>query len=137
MKSLLIACWIAVAAPVLLTLPGCGTTSAVKQAETPEQKAYALYGTYVIFQEKAAELVQDPTTPENAKEALRAADRVAYPLAESLVDAVIEVESVRKQVAAGATPEEKLSIAVLNLSTIYYQVAPKLLAVVAAVREAK
>lgn len=137
MKSLLIVFWLGVAAPVFLTLSGCGTTSAVKQAESPEQKAYALYGTYVIFQEKAAELVQDSTTPEGVKQTLRDADRVAYPVAESLVDAVIEVEAIRQQVAAGMTPEEKLTIAISNLSTIYFSAAPKLLAVVAAVKGVK
>lgn len=137
MKSLLIVFWLGVAAPVFLTLSGCGTASAVKQAETPEQKAYALYGTYVIFQEKAAELVQDSTTPEEVKQTLRDADRVAYPVAESLVDAVIEVEAIRQQVAAGMTPEEKLTIAISNLSTIYFSAAPKLLAVVAAVKGVK
>lgn len=109
----------------------------VQQAETPEQKAYALYGTYVIFQERAAELVQDTATPENVKQALREADRVAYPVAESLVDAVLEVEAIRQQVAAGMTSEEKLTIAISNLSTIYFSAAPKLLAVAAAVKGAK
>lgn len=136
-RAVFLAFLLAIAIPVTLVLSGCGTTSAVKQAETPEQKAYALYGTYVIFQEKAAELVQDSTTPENVKEALREADRVAYPVAESLVDAVREVEAIRQQVVSGMTPEEKLTIAISNLSRIYFAAAPKLLAVVAAVKEAK
>lgn len=138
MKSLIIAFWVAVAAPAFLTLAGCGTVTApVKQAETVEQKAYALYGTYVIFQEKAAELVQDSTTPENVKQALREADRVAYPLAESLVEASLEVEAIRQQIETGLTTEEKLTLAISNLSTIYFSAAPKLLAVVAAVKGAK
>lgn len=113
------------------------TAAPIQQAETPEQKAYALYGTYVIFQEKAAELVQDSTTPDNVKQALREADRVAYPVAESLVDAVLEVEAIRQQVASGMTSEERLTIAISNLSTIYFSAAPKLLAVVSAVKGAK
>lgn len=136
-KAVFLAFLLAIAIPVTLMLPGCGTTSAVKQAETPEQKAYALYGTYVIFQEKAAELVQDSTTPEDVKRALREADRIAYPVAESLVDAVLEVEAIRQQVSTGMTSEEKLTIAISNLSTIYFSAAPKLLAVVAAVRGVK
>lgn len=115
---------------------GCGL-SPLKQAETPEQKAYALYGTYVIFQEKAAELVQDSTTPDNVKQALREADRVAYPVAESLVEAVLEVEAIRQQVASGVTSEERLTIAISNLSNIYFSAAPKLLEVVSAVKGAK
>lgn len=135
-RPLMLAFLLAIAVPVTLMVPGC-VNSPVQQAETPEQKAYALYGTYVIFQEKAAELVQDPTTPEKVKEALREADKVAYPVAESLVDAVMEVEAIRRQVSEGVTPEEKLTIAISNLSTIYFSAAPKLLAVVAAVKGAK
>jgi hypothetical protein len=136
-RPLMLAFLLAIAVPVTLALPGCGTTSAVKQAETPEQKAYALYGTYVIFQEKAAELVQDTATPESVKQDLREADKVAYPVAESLVDAVLEVEAIRQQISTGLTTEEKLTIAIQNLSTIYFTAAPKLLAVVAAVKGAK
>ncbi len=135
-RPLMLAFLLAVAAPVVLMLPGCKNTP-VQQAETIEQKAYALYGTYVIFQEKASELVQDSTTPENVKQALRDADKVAYPLAESLVDASLEVEAIRQQIATGLTTEAKLTLAISNLSTIYFSAAPKLLAVVAAVKGAK
>jgi len=135
-SSFMLALLLALAAPAVLTLSGCGSTP-VQQAETPEQKAYALYGTYVIFQEKAAELVQDPAIPENVKQALRDSDRIAYPVAESLVEAVIEVEAIRQQVKAGMNSEERLTLAILNLSTIYFSAAPKLLAVVSAVKETK
>lgn len=136
-RPLMLVLLLAIAGPLTLMLPGCGTTTAVKQAETPEQKAYALYGTYVIFQEKAAELVQDSTTPDNVKQSLRDADRMAYPVAESLVEAVLEVEAIRQQISSGMTSEEKLTLALQNLSTIYFSAAPKLLAVVSAVKGAK
>jgi hypothetical protein len=135
-RPLILAFLLAIAVPVVLILPGCGSNP-VQQAETTEQKAYALYGTYVIFQEKAAELVQDTATPDSVKQALRDADKAAYPVAESLVEAVIEVESIRQQIASGLTSEERLTIAIQNLSTIYFTAAPKLLAVVAAVKGAK
>jgi hypothetical protein len=135
-RPLMLAFLLVVSVPVILILPGC-KNAPVQQAETVEQKAYALYGTYVIFQEKAAELVQNSATPENVKQALRDADRVAYPLAESLVEASLEVEAIREQIASGLTTEERLTIAISNLSTIYFSAAPKLLAVVAAVKGAK
>lgn len=123
-------------------------TSPVAQAETFEQKTYALYGTYVIFQGKAAELVQDSTTPPKVKEALSAADKVAYPVAEALVDAAITVGDIRDTLNACPTlpepdpncvptNEQKLANAITNLSTIYFSAQPKLLALVAAVKEAK
>lgn len=136
-RPLMLVFLLAIALPVALLLPGCGITAPVKQAETVEQKAYALYGTYVIFQVKAAELVQDPATPENVKQDLRDADKAAYPLAESLVDASLEVEAIRQQIAIGLTTEARLTIAISNLSTIYFSAAPKLLAVVAAVKGEK
>lgn len=147
MKSLLVAFWLAVAIPTVTVLSGC-SVSPVKQAETFEQKAFALYGSYVIFQGKASELVQDSATPENAKQALRDADRVAYPLAESLVDAAIEVGAIREILnACPAQPEpdpkcvptneQKLANAISNLSMIYFQAQPRLLALVAVVKEAK
>lgn len=128
--------WVYVISLAAVSVAAC-TGNPVQQAETVEQKAYALYGTYVIFQERAAELVQDTATPENVKQALREADRVAYPVAESLVEAVLEVETIRQQVAAGMTSEERLTIAISNLSTIYFSAAPKLLAVIVAVKGAK
>jgi hypothetical protein len=65
-RPLMLAFLLAISVPTTLLLPGC-VNSPVQQAETPEQKAYALYGTYVIFQEKAAELVQDSSTSESVK----------------------------------------------------------------------
>lgn len=120
----------------------------VAQAETFQQKAYALYGSYVIFQGKAAELVQDSATPGKVKTALSAADSVAYPVAEALVDAAIEVGAIREVLnacptlpepdpACVPTNELRLTNAVTNLSSIYFSAQPKLLALVAAVKEAK
>lgn len=45
------------------TLAGCALGSAVQRAETAEQTAYALYGSYVIALEHASEVVADPAVP--------------------------------------------------------------------------
>lgn len=138
---------VALVAPALLA--GC-LANPVRQAETFEQKAFALYGTYVIFQGKAAELVQDSVTPERVKEGLRAADRVAYPVAESLVDAATEVGNIRDIInmcddleipdanpACTASNERRLTNAITNLSAIYFKAQPTILNLVATVKGAK
>ena len=123
------------------------TANPVKQAETFEQKAFALYGTYVIFQGEAAELVQDVATPERVKQALRDADKAAYPVAESLVDAALTVSDIRDIVdmcAALATPEanpscppsneRRLANAITNLGVIYFKAQPVILNLAATVK---
>lgn len=135
------------AAPMLLT--GC-PINPVRQAETFEQKAFALYGTYVIFQGKAAELVQDPVTSERVKQGLRDADKAAYPVAESLVDAAITVNDIREiiedckdltmpEANPSCTPsnERRLENAITNLGTIYFTAQPIILNLAATVKGAK
>lgn len=125
------------------------TVNPVREAETYEQKAFALYGTYVIFQGKAAELVQSPTVSEPVKKALRDADRVAYPAAETLVDAATTVADIREIIdtcrtleapetnpACTPTNEQRLANAITNLSTIYFKAQPIVLKLVATVKEA-
>lgn len=130
---------------VLAVLTGC-VANPVKEAETLEQRAYALYGTYVIFQEKAAVLVQDATVPERIKQTLRDADKVAYPAAESLVDAVATVSDIRDIInmcgalavpeanpACTPTNERRLANAITNLGAIYFKAQPVVLNLVATV----
>jgi hypothetical protein len=127
----------------------CGL-SPVKQAETFEQKSFALYGTYVIFQGKAAELVQDSAVSERVKQGLRDADKMAYPVAESLVDAATTVSDIRDIIemckaleAPEANPactpsnEQRLANAINNLSTIYFRAQPIILNLVATVKGTK
>ncbi len=143
--------WVGAVSGVCLALlvVAC-TSSPVKQAETFEQKAFALYGTYVIFQGKAAELVQDQAVPEQIKQGLRDADKVAYPVAESLVDAATTVSDIRDIIdmcaalpapesnpACTPTNEQRLANALANLSTIYFKSQPIVLNLVAAVKGAK
>lgn len=145
------AAWVGTVSGVCLAvlIAACGLNP-VKQAETFEQKSFALYGTYVIFQGKAAELVQDTATPERVKQGLRDADKVAYPVAESLVDAATTVGDIRdiidmcKELEApeanpACTPsnEQRLANAVNNLSTIYFRAQPIILNLVATVKGTK
>lgn len=117
-------------------LNGCASNPTTI-AKTLDQKAYATYGQFVIFEEKAAALSKDPAVPASVKEALSKADAAAYPLATSLNDAVLEVDAIRDQLAAGTTTKEKLDLAVLNLNSIYLTAKPSILALVDAVKGVK
>lgn len=141
MKALLIS--------VMVLLAGCPTTP-VRQAETFEQKAYALYGTFVIFQVKAAELVQDAATPDRVKQGLRDADKAAFPVAEALVDTAVTVGEIRDIInmceqlempevnpACTDSNERRLANAIANLSTIYFKAQPIILNLAATVKGAK
>jgi hypothetical protein len=138
------AAWVGVVA-VLMT--AC-TANPVSQADTFEQKAYALYGIYVIAQGRAATLSRDASVPQSVKDALVEADRTAYPVAESLVDAAITVGDIRTTLNRCSeaplpddqcvpTNQRRLENAVMNLSSIYYRAQPVLLTLAATVKGAK
>ena len=121
---------------VLATLGACASLNPVSKADTAEQKAYALYGTFVVFEEQAAKLVSSSEVPENVKQALRDADKAAKPAADSLLDGVQQVLTVKRELAAGTTTNEKLSIAVANLAGWYASAKPKVESLVSAVKGA-
>ena len=109
---------------VLLFLQSCASVNPVSKAETIEQKAYATYGTFVIFEEKAAELVSSGTLPDDVSLAIIDADERAKGVADSLLDATIEFIKIRNQLAAGETTQEQLDIAVANLDEWINRAAP-------------
>lgn len=81
-------------APVLmlLILGACASINPVKQAETLEQKAYAVYGTYVVFAEKAADLAENDALSRSIRLGLVNAEGRASPVIASLLDAVQEMQ---------------------------------------------
>lgn len=122
---------------VIATLNACATFNPVSQAETTEQKAWALYGTFVVFQEQAAGLTKDPNTPAEWKSHLSRADREAYPVAEGLFRAGQEVIVARRLFAEDASQAEKLDIALRNLSAWYIRAQPAVGELVTTVRGGK
>lgn len=60
---------------VWAALSGCASVpNPVAAAETPDQKAFALYGQYTILVETAADLVEDPRVPNPVKLRIQQAD---------------------------------------------------------------
>lgn len=99
-----------------VALAGCQTANPIGAAETSGQRAYAAYGTFVIFQEKAADLAEQPGIPNGVKLRIIAAEERAKPVADSLLDAYTEFLVVRAQFDAGQTTQDKVLIASTNLN---------------------
>lgn len=120
-----------------LTISACKTINPVTAAETPEQRAYAVYGTFVVAEELGAKIVTDATTPASVKQAIKDADAKAKPAADALLDATQQVMTVRAQLAAGATTEDKLKTVIANLDTWITDASPKVSALLKAVTGGK
>lgn len=84
-----------------LALGGCKSANPVAAAETPEQRAYAAYGTFVIFQEKAADIVEDTAIPRGVRLSVAQAEQRARPVAESLIATYVELIEVKAEFDAG------------------------------------
>lgn len=117
-------------------LTGCKSLNPVRAAETSEQRAYALYGSFIVYEEAATKLIQDPEVPESLKDGIRELDSVTKPVADSLIDAAVTVLQIRAEVAAGETDRERLIIAIENLDRYINEAAPRIKALGTAVREA-
>ncbi len=86
---------------VALTVPflgGCASVqevNAVAAADTLEQRAFALYGSFVVVEEQAAVLVRDKAVPKSVRKAVQAADAKAKPLADRLRTLAIQLNAAR------------------------------------------
>lgn len=102
-------------AGAVLLLAAC----AVQRAETPEQRAYALYATFVIAQEAAADLVENPATPAAVVAAIKAAHGPARVAVHAARDAA------RTYSAAKATQNGNVAAALAALEAALRSAAPK------------
>ncbi len=109
---------------LLVGLQGCASTNPIGAAETAEQRAYAAYGTFVIFQEKAADLVEDENIPDGVKLPIIQAEERAKPVADSLIEAYVEFIAIKAEFDAGETSEERLIAAANSLNDWVTRLAP-------------
>lgn len=107
----------------LLALSGaaCQQINPVGAADTVEQKAFALYGTYVIFAEKAADLAERPEVSNSVKLRLIQAEERASPVVDSMLEAVAEVEEIRAELNAS---DDRLATALVSLNDWVTRVGP-------------
>jgi len=105
----------------------------VADAQTPEQKAFALYGTFVVFEEEGAKLVASTEIPDTAKQAIRVADAKAKPVADNLYQAAQTVVEIKNQLS-GKDANTDLATANANLLNWYSQLQPLYTNLVTAVK---
>lgn len=109
---------------LLVGLQGCASTNPIAAAETAEQRAYAAYGTFVIFQEKAVDLVGEESISSNVRLRIIEAEERAKPVADSLLDAYVEFLAVKAEFNAGNTTQERLVAAATSLDDWVARLAP-------------
>lgn len=90
-------------APFLLFITACTTTPAdlFRTAQTPAQHAYALYGTFVVAEEAALKIVQNPSTPEAVVRVIQKADAIAKPAADVMLVAARTYVTLDAKFSAG------------------------------------
>jgi hypothetical protein len=123
-----------VAAVLAATLVACGTLNPLSHAQTVEQKAYALYGEFVVVEEQEAQAVNSPQVSASIKQQVLAIDTRAKSAADSLLDAAKAVRDIRDQIAKGTSTDQQLVIATASLQKWYDDLSPKLAALAAAVK---
>ena len=120
---------------MLAWLQGCATVAGpYKAAETAEQKAFALYGTFVVFEERGASVINDNRIDIRARQAIQRADSAAKPVADSTLEAALQVNEVRQEIGAS---ENKLKTVTANLENWIMRFEPLVTQLVAAVKGAK
>lgn len=130
------AMWIILAASAVLAVAGC-LANPIREAQTLEQKAFATYGEFVIYEELAANLVQDPAMPANLKAALAKADAVAKPIADNGLTLIHTYDEIAAQVNAGTSGADKLAIATADLQSWINQATPAVKDLIQAVKQVR
>lgn len=121
---------------VALSLQSCAS-SPIAKAETLEQKAFATYGTFVVFEEQAAKLVQSGELTNSAIRAIGRADERAKPVMDSLITVTLEFAQIKAEYEAGGTGEDRFVAAMNELNGWVSRAIPLLDDLVDAVRGAE
>ena len=123
---------------IMVVLGACAQSNPLARAETIEQKAFATYGTFVIFEEQAAKLVTSGVLPRSAIVRIGDADARAKDIADDLLAATLEFAEIRAEyLAGGGTGEERYISAMNNLNNWTERALPLINNLVSAVQGAK
>ena len=125
---------LALGAAALLALVACATVNPLSAAKTTEQRAFALYGTFVVAEEAAVDVLALPGLSAADKANIKAADAAAKPAADALLDAAQQAFRIRAELEAGTSTDDKLRIATANLERWVNETGPKIEALLAAIR---
>jgi len=121
---------------MMVALSGCAQLAAVNAigtAKTVEQKAFASYGTFVVFEERAAALIADRQIPVAVRKRIQAADKVAKPAADTVLTLAQELVQLRNAAETSGSTSEKLTAVTNALTGALASLAPKMTALVEAV----
>lgn len=122
---------------ISLVLQACASINPISQAETVEQRAYAVYGTYVIMQESAAVLVSGGNLPNSAVLAIADADERAQPVLDSLLLTFREYLVVKAEFDAGRAEQGTLLTILENVNSWIERAVPMVNNLTAAVEGAQ
>ena len=114
-------------------LSACATIKGpTEAAESAEQRAFALYGTVVVFEEQGAALINDSRVDLSVRRAIQQADRVAKPIADSTLEVALELKQVREELG----DENRLASLTANLESWIARLEPAVASLVSAIRSA-
>ena len=105
---------------------GCSNMNPIAKADSTEQQAYAVYGTYVLFLERAADIAEDPRTPHSVKVRLLKSQQA---IDEEITQVLVLLEQyaeLRQQYEEAQTREEQLVAISNSLNVVVLRVIPML-----------
>ena len=97
-----------------LAMSGCAANP-FKAASGPDETAYAVLGSYAIYQRQALKIKADTTLPASLRDSVVKADAVAFPVLKALDTALVDFLNAKAALEAGTSTKEKLAIAAANL----------------------
>lgn len=131
--------WLVLALMLGTGTPGCATVAAhnpVAAAETPEQVAFAVYGTFAATQDLALEVVLNEGVPREIRRGVQRAEGLAKPAADALLVGAQAVLRARAAFNAGAGPAEHVHTALAELERLTREAQGPVAQLVAAVQAA-
>lgn len=118
-RPLFLAFVLLVSAPIVGVMQGCAAPNPFAVAQTPEQQAMALYGTYQIAKTQAAALYADPATPDNVANFLKKANDAAAPPFDTLYKAMLAFKMAEEAAAQGTGTAEQTLLALNHMLDMY------------------
>ena len=100
------------------TLAGCAYNP-VAIAETPNQKAGALLGSWNIVLEDAVQILEDQSIPNSVARPVNDARLVGTRIAQTVSDMLVDYELEKAKYDQGQSTAEKVDIAAANLERWY------------------
>lgn len=104
----------AIAMATLVACTGCAANP-FKAARGADEQAYAVLGSYVIYQRQALLIVQDVTLPSEVRRVVANADAVAFPVLKAVDTMLVDFLNAKAALDAGTGSEDKVRIATNNL----------------------